>query len=94
MYLEIVRGGPNLVFWKIDHHSRTFFWLSPIYKVKFGLLEGGAWPNAPLNTPLITWVKKWWGKCPTLATHSDEALDHKLVNFYSLLLAREDATVQ
>ena len=26
--------------------------------------------------------------------HSDEALDHKLVNFYSLLLAREDATVQ
>ena len=42
MYEHIFRnhskGGPNLVFWKVDHHSQTFFQLSPISKVKFGLL--------------------------------------------------------
>ena len=47
------RGGGNPIFWQIERRSRTFFRLSPISNVKFGVLRGGPWPNAPpLNTPL------------------------------------------
>ena len=41
------RGGPTLLFRPIERRSRTFFGLSPISNVKFGLLRGGAmaqWP--------------------------------------------------
>ena len=48
------RGGANLVFWKIDHHSQTFFWLNPISKVKFGLLSGGGGATAQCPPPNYT----------------------------------------
>ena len=65
-YLESFKGGGHtLVFWKIVHHSQTFFQLSPISKVIFGLLRGGAWPNgAPKYAPdysyqMLNWAKLW-----------------------------------
>ena len=42
-----LRRGPNLVFRKIDRRSRTFFRLSPILNVTFGLLRGVHGPMAP-----------------------------------------------
>ena len=39
--------GPKSVLWRIDHHSQTFFQLSPMSKVKFGLLRGNHGPMAP-----------------------------------------------
>ena len=56
--LEIVRegGGGNVVFWKIDHRIWTFFQLSPISKVNFGLLREGGMAQCPPppKTPLLT----------------------------------------
>ena len=48
------RGGPNPIFWHSELRLPTFFWLSPIPNVKFGVLRGGAMAQCPppLNTPL------------------------------------------
>ena len=48
--LEIAQGGgPNRIFRQTERRSRTFFWLSPISNVKFGVLRGGGHgPMPPL----------------------------------------------
>ena len=51
MFRNRARGGPTLVFRPIERRSQTFFWLSPISNVKFGLLGwGGHGPMAPPST--------------------------------------------
>ena len=51
-FLEIVRGGGEPCILENRSSFAGFFWLSLISNVKFGLLRGGARPNAPLKTPL------------------------------------------
>ena len=47
-YTKIARGGPNLIFWKINYCWHTFFQPnSPISEVKFILLRGGHGPMPP-----------------------------------------------
>ena len=56
---KFFQGRANVVFRKIDCHSRTFLWAGPMFNVKFGVMREEHSPMAP---PLLA-----PGACPTLA---------------------------
>ena len=82
------RGGPTLVFRPIERRSWTFYWLSPISNVKFGLLRGGGpWPNGPppphapdLNTKVIQVILLKWKYVSTcyFSSHHVFSFRHKI----------------